>query len=100
MDAPLGLAIAFTVGHFFLFCNIVRMARPRELIWAGAFVVLSTASALNGAPSWSQTFFASLAITCILVALELRSPSYHGILWQKINPNLRVWWQAHQETLS
>ncbi len=100
IESVLGLAIAFTVGHFFLFCNIVRMARPRELVWAVAFITLSSASALIGTPTWHQTFIASLAITCVLLVLEMRSPSYHGIFWQRINPNLRAWWQTHGGTLS
>jgi hypothetical protein len=34
VESWFGLAIAFTVGHFFLFCNVFRMPRPLELAWA------------------------------------------------------------------
>lgn len=27
------------VGHFFLFCNVVRLRRTYELVWAAAYVV-------------------------------------------------------------
>ena len=100
IEPAFGLVIAFTVGHFFLFCNVVRMARPRELAWALVFIALISASILTGIPSWNQTFLASLATTCAVVALEMRSPSYHGILWQRINPNLKAWWQMHGRSLS
>lgn len=36
-----GAAVVCVVGHFFLFCNVFRIARASELIWAGTFVVLS-----------------------------------------------------------
>lgn len=35
----LGFIVAFVVGHFFVFCNIFRVARPLELAWSGVFVV-------------------------------------------------------------
>src|SRR5262249_2513053 len=36
-----GIAIAFVVLHFFLFCNVLRMSRPLELIWAGIFAAMA-----------------------------------------------------------
>ena len=36
-----GAAIIFVVAHFFLFCNILRMERSAELMWAAFFVALS-----------------------------------------------------------
>ncbi len=39
-EAAIWFAIAFVVGHFFLFCNVIRMARPSELIWATVFCLL------------------------------------------------------------
>src|SRR5262245_56032743 len=30
----MGFIVAFVVCHFFLFCNIFRIARPLELIWS------------------------------------------------------------------
>jgi hypothetical protein len=100
IDRNLALVVAFTVGHFFIFCNIVRMARQRELIWALAFATMGSASALTGTPTWNLTFLAALAVTGVVVWLELRSPSYHGILWQRINPQLRIWWSTNAGTNS
>jgi hypothetical protein len=94
VDMWLGIVVAFTVGHFFLFCNVVRMARPLELVWAVTFVFLCTASLLYGMPPWPVTLAISLALTCVLVVLQVRSPAYHGVLWERFNPKLRAWWEA------
>ena len=76
--------VLFVVGHFFLFCNIIRMSRPSELIWSGIFLALSSASLLKGFPSWSVTVLISTLLTAILVVIETRKSSYHGVSWQKI----------------
>ncbi len=35
-----GFLVGFVVGHFFLFCNLFRIARVLELIWAGIFMAI------------------------------------------------------------
>jgi hypothetical protein len=87
--------VLFVVGHFFLFCNIIRMSRPSELIWSGIFLALSSASLLKGFPSWSVTVLISTLLTAILVVIETRKSSYHGVSWQKINPGLPDWFSAN-----
>ena len=87
-----GLVVVFVVGHFFLFCNVFRLARVPELIWAGTFVLLCSATILAGFPSWPLTLALSLALTVVLIGREMRKPSYHGICWQGVNPRLRQWW--------
>src|SRR5687768_5424908 len=47
--------VVFVVAHFFLFCNVVRMARPLELIWAATFLALASATLLTEAPGWPIT---------------------------------------------
>ena len=87
-----GFIVAFVVAHFFLFCNVVRMARPFELAWAATFVALASATLLTEAPGWPITTGASLAVTLVVVVLQMRKPSYHGLGWQRINPQLQTWW--------
>ena len=87
--------VLFVVGHFFLFCNIIRMSRSSELIWSGIFLALSSASLLKGFPSWSVTVLISTLLTAILVVIETRKSSYHGVSWQKINPGLPDWFSAN-----
>jgi hypothetical protein len=86
--------IGYVVGHFFLFCNVLRMARSLELIWAAVFTVLAAGTTISGWPGWSATVVGSLTTTAIVAAIELRKPSYHGLGWRRINPRLSEWWTA------
>lgn len=96
VDSAFGWVIAFTAGHFFLFCNVLRMARSRELIWAGVFLGLAVSSLTQGQPSLGWTFCITFAVTVIISVVQLRHPAYHGIAWQYFNPNLPQWWEAKQ----
>lgn len=87
-----GFVPAFVLIHFFLFCNVVRVARRLELVWAGSFTALAGSTVAFETPGWGMTALASLLITAIIVVVELRKPSYHGVGWQRINPQLPVWW--------
>lgn len=89
-----GLIVGFVVGHFFLFCNVFRISRAAELLWAAVFVMLSGATLITEHPGWPVTIPVSLLLTVALVVLEMRKPSYHGIAWQRINPLLHTWWEA------
>src|SRR6516165_1011507 len=89
-----GFVPAFVLGHFFLFCNVIRMARPLELVWAGMFVALAGATVALETPGWLVTAVLSLLVTVVVVVVELRKPSYHGVAWQWINPGLPAWWEA------
>ena len=91
----IGVAIVFAVTHFFVFCNIVRLARPLELTWAATFVTLATITAVLDAWSWPVTLGLSLVLSTALVTMELRKPSYHGAFWRQINPGLPQWWEAN-----
>jgi hypothetical protein len=91
-----GFLVAFVVAHFFLFCNVVRMARPYELAWAAVFLPLASSTMLAGAPGWPVTTAASLAVTVAVVVLQMRRPSYHGVAWQRVNPGLPTWWEANR----
>lgn len=90
-----GIAIGFVVAHFFLFCNLVRMDRSSELAWACLIVILAASTTLTGQPNWSLTFAITFVGATCLVFLEMRKPSYHGVFWQRINPNLPQWWETH-----
>lgn len=91
----MGFAIAFVVAHFFLFCNVFRIARIPELIWAVTFLSLAGSTIVSDKPGWIGTIIASLALTFTLIAIEIQKPSYHGSGWQRWNPNLPEWWQLH-----
>lgn len=90
-----GVAIAFAIGHFFMFCNVIRMARPLELTWAAKFVILAAVTVVLEAWTWPVTLGLSLIVSTALMMVELHKPSYHGALWRQINPGLLQWWEAN-----
>jgi hypothetical protein len=91
----IGFIVAFVVAHFFLFCNVFRIARPLELAWAGVFIALVYGTIAFSVPGWPAAIAGSLAVTVAVIALEMRKLSYHGVLWQRINPALPEWWSAN-----
>jgi hypothetical protein len=94
IDGWLATAIVFVVLHFFLFCNVLRMARVLELTWAGVFVGVATASIVGQFFGWPVVFAAASVLTIALATIQLRNPSYHGAGWQRINPTLPEWWRV------
>ena len=92
----LSIIIVFVVGHFFLYCNIIRMSRKPELIWAFLFLALNLANLYFSKPSFIMVLSLSFISTLILVVLEMRKDDYHGIGWSKINPELRKWWENNR----
>ena len=86
--APLGGAIPFAVGHFFLFCNVFRVHRRKELLWAAAALVLWPLCAASPQMAWWWPFAAQAPLTVSVIVWELRGPGYHGILARRINGRL------------
>lgn len=97
-DLRLAMLVGWTVGHFFLFCNVFRMSRGLELLWSAVFVALCLATFQLGRPHWLETAAFSCVTTVIVVMIEMRRPSYHGAGWRAINPNLPGWWKQRHGT--
>jgi hypothetical protein len=93
-----GFAVAFVVLHFFLFCNVFRISRAPELIWAAVFVALCGMTILYEKLGWPVTIAATLLLTVFLIYRETGKPGYHGICWQKWNPQLPNWWKEKVDT--
>lgn len=80
--------IPLAIGHFFLFCNVFRIHRTKELIWAAICVAnVSTWAALDTI-WWSGILAVQLPATTIVIVMEMRGPWYHGILARRINARL------------
>ena len=94
MSWPRGVVMGFVLGHFFLFCNIVRLARSPELAWSVVFVTLAAATIATDVPGWLATVSVSLIATVAVVVAEMRKPLYHGVGWQWINPGLKARWES------
>ncbi len=88
-----GFVVAFVVGHFFLFCNVFRVSRSLELVWAGLFVAVVASTVVTEIPGWPIAITLSLFATGTIIAIEMRKPSYHGVCWKRINPDLHKWWE-------
>lgn len=89
----LGAMIAFVVLHFFLFCNVFRITRKSELLWAGIFVLLAGSAIAFEQPAWWAVFVGGLLLSAALIAMETRKPCYHGVAWRRWNPGLEEWWR-------
>ena len=96
VDGWLASAVGFVVGHFFLFCNVLRMSRMPELIWAVVFAVMAMDVVLFEEIAWLTAFGVSAGLTAVLAVIEMRRASYHGVGWRWVNPGLPQWWEKHE----
>ena len=94
IEPALGIAVLLPVAMFFVFCNVVRMVRRLELVWAGAYVAGGLLRQGLGWPSWPWLVGGSVVLAAGLVVLQLRRPDYHGVGWRRCNPQLPAWWAA------
>lgn len=84
---PMAGLFPMAVGHFFLFCNVFRLRRRYELIWTAVFLVNFTAWTFTEF-TWAGVLAIQLPLTAVVIALEMRSPRYHGVLAARVNPRL------------
>lgn len=89
-----GMMVGFVVLHFFFFCNVFRISRAPELIWASAFIALAGATILTEFPGWIATVTIALFLSSFLIWRETKREDYHGICWERWNPMLEDWWQV------
>ncbi|MDO4794465.1 MAG: hypothetical protein Q4A28_00790 [Brachymonas sp.] len=93
-------AVVCVICHFFLFCNVLRMARVLELIWAAVFVAVMAAGVLvpllAATLGWGVLGGIVACTTTVLAWLQTRRPDYHGVGWRCFNPGLPVWFAAQR----
>ena len=68
----------FVLGHFFLFCNVFRVPRRPEMVWAGSFIVIATAC-LVADVSPLHAMWLILPVTVGVLIYAVRLPTYHGV---------------------
>ena len=88
MESPLWWLLTIVAGHFFLFCNVLRVRRSLELVWAALFLANVAVWSSLDRLSCAGVLAGQLPVTAVLALIELRSQQYHGILAQRINPRL------------
>ncbi len=82
--------LAMVLGHFFLFCNIFRVRRSLELVWAAVFVINAGWRLLRGEIEWLPMLAWQAPVTLLVLVLEMRSPQYHGVGCGWINRRMNV----------
>jgi hypothetical protein len=92
----LAVAIPIVVGHFFLFCNVFRVGRTAELVWAGLLLLNAGGWLMAGHFCWGSVVGIQCLVTLTVIVHALRSPDYHGLGCQRINP-LGYRWSAHRQ---
>lgn len=80
--------LVIAAGHFFLFCNVFRIVRRRELVWSGLFILNVGIWTWLDLLTWPCVLLCQLPITVGLVVADMRSPGYHGVFASRINPQL------------
>jgi hypothetical protein len=74
--------------QFFLFCNVFRVSRIPELVWASVFIAVSWLSFRLDMPLWIPVAVAVM-LGVLVIGFEMTQKSYHGIFWERINPGLK-----------
>lgn len=76
------------VAHFFLFCNVFRIPRTPELVWAGAFLSVCLTLLVCDELHPLILAVAILPVTVLVLAYSIRLPTYHGVFANHLNPRL------------
>ena len=80
------LLLPVTLVHFLLFCNVFRIRRGSELLWAGTFVLNFGSWVFSGSFSWWPVLAIQTAITGAILFVEIRHPRYHGVFCKGVEP--------------
>ena len=85
---PLWWVVPMALGHFFLFCNVFLVWQKLELTWAVAFVMQVAIHLAAGYTDWLSPLIVQAPVTLFVIWLQIRSPWYHGIFAERLNPQL------------
>ena len=69
-------------GHFFLFCNVFRIQRVFELVWAGLFVLNVSVWYVMDLLDWWLVLAVQTPVTITFVAMSFSKKDYHGVFWR------------------
>ena len=88
LPSSLWWLVAILAVHFFLFCNVFRVIRRRELIWAALFILNVGFWLLLGRLDWFSVLACQLPVTVGVIAWEVKATRYHGIFADRLNTQL------------
>ena len=84
----LSLLLPIVLVHFFLFCNVFRVRRKLELLWAVLFVVnVAVWTAVGDLDCW-WVLAIQLPVTVAVIMTEIRSEQYHGVFCRRAGEEL------------
>jgi hypothetical protein len=89
LGSSLWWLVAMLAMHFFLFCNVFRVLRRRELIWAALFILNVGFWLLLGRLDWFTVLACQLPATVGVITWEVKAARYHGVFADRLNPNLK-----------
>lgn len=92
----LGVVLGLPAACFFLFCNVFRVGLTLELWWAVAYLPITSVMLAQLIP-WQLGVGLAVLLCAAVIAIAMRSPTYHGLGWQRVNPELRERWDAARE---
>ena len=85
IESGLWWLVVVVALHFFLFCNVFRVLRRRELIWAAFFVGNVGLWTVTGRLSPFNVLACQLPISVGIIAWEIKAPRYHGVFAEWLN---------------
>ena len=85
---PAAGVIPMAIGHFLLFCNIFRIHRTKEILWAVTCVINISAWGLFDDLWWPGILLVQTPLTVAAIIWEMRGPWYHGIFARRLNRRL------------
>jgi hypothetical protein len=85
VDRSLGWLPLVALAHFFLFCNVFRVRRSYELVWAAAFVVNVACWSWTGPRIWWNVLLVQTPLTVALIGAEVASSRYHGWGFRRVH---------------
>src|SRR3954451_5478253 len=76
LDNSLWWVVVMVGVHFFLFCNVFRVLRRRELIWAAIFISNVGMWLLLGRLAWFNVLILQWPVSTGILAWELSTSRY------------------------
>ena len=92
----IALIVPFVVIHFFLFCNVFRVRRLPELVWAVSFILNCITWNALAELRLEWIFSSQVLVMVILILFELKHPHYHGIFAHRINPYVDTYLESRR----
>jgi len=87
----MSLLFPIALGHFFLFCNVFRIFRKYEYVWAAVFVLNFSMWLLLGCFSWGLVMVVQTPFTLTLIIFQMRSRWYYGVYARIINKSIETY---------